>query len=414
MSGTLVGVSGIIITDVTTGAAYDTLGADNTPGPQPYILSASCDYGYDIHVATAKVTFRGAQASGGAPFAVQGFNYWDTVSLSMGVTYTYGTPPGTPAGTVVRFRGLVTGFSYTMYPGTIVMECRGFLVLADEYENTNGPTGTNTYGGTNICGTGLIDAPASITASTTDCIVKQVLTQCGCTSGYWQQSGSDYVIQGVGNVLGTLAQQDYLWAQDESGLAYLERIEEIAEGFRTYDQLGGYVTRTQVDTIIPMSPSSPYAPFTEGVDILIGSSPRSVIPVKNRIVVQGWTPPNGITLGLSVQASSTYVPGGSGNYVPEDLTSRLLECNLDGDIGSGVGISCHAAGTWLLGQLNQLQVKLDLTTYRDDLIYPGTLIELTSLDLDLVSAYLWIQHVHVEVAEDGAFSQKLTCLRGAA
>lgn len=372
------------------------------------ILSASCSFGYDIRVATAEIHF--ATIPGGV-------NYWDDVSLEL----------GTSRSSHVRFQGFVTGFDLTLYPREVVLRLSGHLILADRLENQQA-------GGTQVAGTGagqgqangtlpytpgLTDAPASATVNpaTLDGIIKQVLNICGITTAMVTDAGSGHSsILGTGKILGTVAVQDYLWSQGESGLSYIQRLDEICLGYRTFDAMGGTIVRQPVSTVIPGSPTI-VATFTEGVDIFQGQSPRSVLALRNGVLAQGYTDSTGATAtsGRSL-ANPTYVPTPPGT-IWQDLTSRLMECANPTDLpphDGTVGISCYDAAGWLLLELDQLQVKLDMETFREDLIQPGDIVQIDALSrLDLNSTPMWVQSVTNSVNERGAFTQRLGCLRGA-
>lgn len=430
-------MAAIVRTPVIT--AVDT----TTSTTIPSVLSASCSFGYDIHVATAEIHV--------PPTSLTGLNYWDDLQLTL----------GTNRESHVRFKGFITGFDWTLYPVEVAVKCSGHLILADRFENQQA-------GGTQVAGTGagagleyghtpftpgLTDAPltATVNPATLDGICKLVLNLCGITVAMVTDGVTGHsTILGTGQVLGTVAVQDYLWSQGENGLSYLQRIEEIALGYRSFDVMDGTIARKMVSTVIglitawssvtayvignmvsqggvnyicilgntnQLPPNATYwkvlVTFTEGVDIFSGKSPRSVLPLRNGVLAQGYTESNGSNHTSARSLASTYVPTPPGT-IWQDLTSRLMECTNPLDIALGVGISCYSAAGWLLNELNQLQVKLDMETFREDLISPGDIVAIAApTRLNLATTPLWVQHVDVSVSDKGAFTQRLGCLRGA-
>ena len=101
-------------------------------------------------------------------------------------------------------------------------------------------------------------------------------------------SGEDVYtgIGGTGIVLGTVSHgRGFDWLEGESGTSFIERLDSICLGYRTYDTFDGTIVRTQ----IAGSPAvtADYT-FTEGVDIYRATESTTILEARNRVIVAGF------------------------------------------------------------------------------------------------------------------------------
>jgi hypothetical protein len=360
--------------------------------------AASCSFGFDQRVAEATV-----RRTGGGSIAVA---YWDPVEIRMGTT------PG--GGAAVRFVGYVVPVDNQLFPIEGTLTCKGRLFRAQWVRN-------QVAGGTRM-------APAG-TGRTDQLQVGDILTACGVP--YLAAN-----IGGTGKPLGSqfIAWNDVLtpgpftWTQGEPGLAYIERLDEVsvpddASGrYRTFETLGGDVFRVPMATAPKTTPDFS---FTEGVDVLEARITRDPAGAANRVTVDGAPLPitdvvPGVVPVKRYVASSTsapYLPPGlptepDGHaYVGTTFTSPMIEKRLVADSGST--ISCEAVARFLLAEYNCVLDTLEFSTPRDDLLGPGQTIHLHSPRLGITDAaqHYWLQRLEITMDEQGAFTQRLTCIR---
>ena len=360
--------------------------------------AATCSFGYDQRTAEAEVRLTVAS---GAPSVT----YWDEIRVDMGCT------PG--AGVATRFLGYLVPLDSALFPLEGVLHCRGRLYRASWWRNT-------TAQGTDMApGAGASDQAQ----------VQQVLTTCGVPF-----TASN--VAGTGKALGSVALPasdpltpgPFTWGEGESGLAYIERLDEVsvpdaADGrYRTFETLAGDVFRIPLATA-PKGTAD--FTFTEGVDVLEGTITRDPDGAANRVTVLGAPLPlTGGTPG--VIAAETYtatsptapylppgLPNGPAGYpeVATSFTSPMIEKSLTADTGDC--LSCQAVATFLLAEVNCVLDTLTFSTPRDDLLGPGQTIHLQSPRLGITdpTQHYWLQRLEITLDERGAFTQRLTCVR---
>lgn len=368
--------------------------------------AASCSFGFDQRVAEATV-----RRTGGGEVNV---NYWSPIEIRMGTT------PG--LGAAVRFNGYVIPVDNTLFPIEGVLTCKGNLYRAQWVRNQE-------EGGT-VLGdpdTGTPDEQQVLT----------VLATCGVINGQDGGAVTTATVGGTGKALGSLfvgndsdafTPLPWMWAEGEPGLAVIERLDEIsvpddASGrYRTFESLGGTVFRTKLATAPTATPDFT---FTEGVDVLEARIARDPAGAANKVTVNGapldvGSLPAGVVATQTFTAASVfapYLPPGlplapDGHaYVGMTFSSPLIEKSEVADAGDVV--ACEAVAQFLLAEYNCTQDVLEFATPRDDLLGPGQTIHLDSPRLGITAPdqHYWLQRLEITLDEQGAFTQRLTCVR---
>lgn len=348
--------------------------------PLTEIFSARVSLGFDLQVGQAVVQ---------VPVLTAQMVMWAYVTIKLYAS--------TAVGVITSFEGWITEIDYTLWPRSVGLVCSGLLIRADTKHNPA------------VAGTDLVGA----NGATDQSIVTAVLNACGLVMG----AGPGYVngtIGGTGVTLGAFARQNFLWAEGESGLAYIQRLDEVCLGYRTFDDVAGQINRKLI-SVVPTA--SPVATFTEGLDIESGTTQETVTAIRNRVVVTGYD--QGLGGGpstSSAQQISNFIPTvfGAAQYVSQQVSSPLIERALAAD--PGPGLSCEDVATYTLTQTNRKQTKTTFVTPRDDVISPGDTIAIHGAagvaDRLGVHTTFWVQNIERELTEKGAFSQTLTCLSG--
>ena len=366
--------------------------------------AVSCSFGFDQRVAEATI-----RRTGGGEVVV---NYWSPVEVRLG------TSPG--HGVAVRFNGYVIPVDNTLFPIEGVLVCKGNLYRAQWVRNQEEG------------GTALADPD---TGTPDEVQVRTVLQACGVAlpvpanvAGTGKALGSLF----VGNEADAFTPRPWMWAEGESGLAVIERLDEIsvpdtADGrYRTFETLGGQVFRTKLATAPKTTPDFS---FTEGVDVLEARISRDPAGAANRVTVTGapldFDPGvPGVIAAQTFTATSGFAPylppglpvaPGTGTpgfpVVAMSFSSPLIEKSENAHPGDVV--SCEAVAQFLLAEYNCVLDVLEFSTPRDDLLGPGQTIHLHSPRLGItdVDQHYWLQRLEITLDERGAFTQRLTCVR---
>jgi len=341
--------------------------------PLSDVLSARVQAGFNLRVAEAQVTLRALPA---------GIMPWDEVMIAMG---------GTAGTAAVRFTGFFVSSKNQLYPKETTLVCKGHLGLAEVLEAQ-----TNVDMATWPGDPGHED----------EVMISTVLYICGLVPAVPAPA-----IGGTGQLLGhTSWDWGFEWAKGESGLAFIERLDEVCLGWRTYDTFDGTIKRTQITTIPAASAS---ATFTEHVDIFRATEEMSIIEARNRVVVDGF-PGRKEQVEISFTASGgnqfLRTVGGAQWYLTHKFSSPMIEFEKIADKPTGYGLSCEEVALWLLTEMNAYSEKVMLVTPRDDVIEPGDTIHLNAPTRLGVHRNLWVQEVNIEINRQGAFSQVLTCI----
>lgn len=354
------------------------------------VISATTRHGFDMRVAEATVV-TACKPSGIQP--------WDEVVITMG---------GTQSSASARFTGYYAAYESQLYPKQTTLNCFGKLARARELESEVN-VDMSSYAAYLA---GLDDGYGHAD----EVMVSTILYICK-SSGSWVPLDENVLdgIEGTGTVLGLIAKADgqgvFEWREGESGLSFIERLDEISLGYRTYDSIDEGIVRKQISSV-PSGVSS-YT-FTEGVDIFRASENTTVLDARNRIVVNGYekTTLSGSTetkdpISASAVGANPFLleQDGSQWYLTQKVSSPMIEYE------TGAGISCQSVADWKLTELNNFLEKVSLTTPRDDLVSPGDIITVISpCRLGISSRDMWVQNVSNEISQANSFLQTLTCI----
>lgn len=355
--------------------------------------------------ATAGGVITAAHTAVGMDLGISEASY--TVATAGGTAYDPGfLAPVTLTIAGQDWVGYVTQVEPGYYPGTVVAHCRGPLILAQL-------TTMNAYasGGSTTGVGGKLLVPADGSGAHDEDIIAALLANCGITA-----SGGS----GSGRLLGTIAPQQFRWAEGESGLSVIQRLDEccVAEDggkwlfLRTYDTPSGTVVRTTIDP----APATATYDFTEGVDIWRGSGAADILQTKNKAVVTGYDGGGGNgAINYTLTESNIYLP--SGVDVAVQVSSSMIEVQTEADVVGSNGLSCEGVVNALLYAWNRTQRRATFTTPLNAAVQVGDTINIitpstTPERLGMVSA-AWVQRVERDIAEDGALSVILTVIQGA-
>lgn len=326
------------------------------------LLSARWSIGHDLQVSEAELTVATRPGFAG---------YYQYCTL---------TVQGT-----ARWSGLLTHFDYSLYPRSVRLVLRDPLFRAQQYMLPGALT------------EGMHLADLTGGPATDQAIVTAVLSQVGIAS---------YIggIGGTGRTLGTIAPEEFTWKPNETALSYIQRIDAVSLGYRTYWD-GGSIVRLQLSSVPSGSPSHT---FTEGEDIADGTGGRTVFDSYNAVRVGGYA------VGDFLDPRIWYATGGYQSGVTRvfNFDSPMIERRAEASPGSG--LSCEAVANYWLDELDREIVRVQMRTPLNGLYLPTQVhrVEGTSSRLGVTggSALFWVQRVDGEWAPSGAFSQTLTYL----
>lgn len=356
---------------------YVQVTVDGTPLTD--VLSASVSASINARVATATVDVTALPA---------GIVPWAAIVVTLGASQ---------ATAAVRFTGYFVAAANRLYPKSTTLICLGKLVLAERYENATQRDLSN-------AGVGATD----------EVLISTVLYYCNL-AGSWTPADAPAAMTGIGGTgktLGTVAKdRAFSWFAGASGLAFIDLLDGVCLGYRTYDTFDGTIRRTQITTI-PAATGS--ATYTEHVDILEATETTTILEASNQVVVSGFPGILGNTpISYTATAGNPYlVIGGTQQYVTSNLGSATIERQYSAS-GDGAGLSCEEVANWLLDERNRYREVVTLTTPRDDVIQPGDTISVVSpTRLGIDARRFWVEGVSVRVDAAGAFTQSFTCLTG--
>lgn len=352
------------------------------------VLSARVQLGFNLRVAEAQVTLRSLPA---------GILPWQEVVIKMDADVS-------PA-TTVRFTGFFLNAEQQLYPHEVTLNCKGRLSRAEILEAE-----------VNVDMSSYAAYVASLDDSYghhDDTMAATVLQICGGVAQFAvvpEEWVSDATFGGTGEMLGVTSKgRGFEWREGETGLSFIERLDSVCLGYRTYDTASGTIKRAQITTI-PAASST--ATFTEAVDIYRATENKSIIEARNRIIVSGFPGWDGKTeISYTAETENPFLLDSVGDpwYMTMKLSSAMIEKENAADAGDG--LSCEEVANWLLDERNAWVEKVVLTTPLDTAINPGdtiTVVAPTRLGID--SRKFWVQEVDVSVDRRGAFSQVFTCL----
>ena len=355
-------------------------------GPEG-VMSVRVSHGYDSQIAEAD--FEVAVVPSWA-------HIWSQVIIYMG---------GAPGGySPTRFVGYFIEPEYTLYPRSVRMTCRGHLVKAQLAEN-------HVVGGTNLAN--LSGDGYTYVAMSDVAMVGYILDHCGLYAGAQPRN-----ISGCGKLLGQIS-DGFTWGEGESALAFIQRLEQVTGGYRTYDSPSGTILRAYITTFPSVAPTYTY---TEGVDIFHATNIEVVSNIKNRIMVSGYDNRSKIggfkaELTTPLQQYSPLLPAGV-DFITHSFSSSMIERSynsdslLAGEFDSSYGVSCESVAAYLMSELNRQIITVTLTTPRDDWVVPGMTIAVNSTSRLHYSGVLWVQHCEQSIDAQGQFTQILKCIGG--
>lgn len=375
----------LIVSILTKASSYS-----HTWGISP--ISASTQVGFDQQLRQATVTVRGNA---------------DLPKLGDKITISMGDDVGS---TVVRFYGYVAEFDYTLYPISIGVICTGPLQKALTYQQ---PAGN----GVSLCSSPIGAANFTDNTGQTDtAIVNYILQTCGCPYSSTTVDGFTASISGLGRTYGTVATKQTRWNEGETALAAIQKIDQVSLGYRTYETANS-IKRSLISTV----PSgNALVTFTEGVDILEGSSSLSILNSYYQVLISGFNSNkhNGSNIIWKevTQSNTSNIPWATNAH----LSNSLIEFINTADITGSVGVACQEVGTWLLGEYNRVIYRATFTVLTDPVaastgtlgLEPGNVIQLTSPNRLGINTTMWVQNVTTTIDERGAFSQKIVALVG--
>jgi hypothetical protein len=381
----------------------------------PGAFAATCSFGFDQRYAEAEVRTTNAAA---APTFI---TYWTEVRIDMGCT------PG--AGVQTRFRGYVVPLDTAAYPIEGTIHCKGRLYRAEFVKSTK------------VLGYDF--SPAGTAGIPDEQQVQYLLYACSVPytaaniAGTGKKLGSMWI-----NLSNVLPPGPFTWAEGQSGLSYIEQLDEMSVPdptgtpptspgrYRTIESLDGTVYR-YLEATAPAGTAD--FTFTEGVDVLEARIARDPTGAANRITVTGAPMPTALTLGgtgteLSFSSDARFTVGSAtAPYLPPGLpngpegypevtfqfSNPLIEKSTIAQFPTYNVVSAEAVANFLLGEYNAVLDTLEFSTPRDDLLSPGQTIHLQSPRLGLTDTtrHYWLQHLDIELDERGQFTQRLRLLR---
>lgn len=402
-------MSQTIVRTPTSTLTLDGVQLTGTLAAPCQVISASCSFGYDQRTSTATIRLSNPPAN----VALQPLKTKVVLALS-----------DSPQLRAADFEGLLVEVDPTLYPHSIDLLCRGPLVLAEKYTcpptDPSGHLSPGSFGGLDLSFGGLGDKDENM--------VRNVLQALGLYNPGLAPSGSPYSDFGVfvgesdgshptsygggtGTTLGTVAPEQFVWAWDQTGMAFIEQLDEICLGYRTYENAAGSIVRTIVNPYA--GSTSALNPFTEGVDISLGTGQETILDAYNQVNVTGYKSAAAASpFHATVNQSNPLLTG----LVTYQESSQMVERSASGDPGSG--LAAQDVATYLLKQLNRELYKFTLTTPRADTIYPGMTIQIlpsatTGVAPRLgLSGYYFVQNVTRGIDQHGAFTQQLVVLGG--
>jgi hypothetical protein len=352
----------------------------------PQVLSLRVVFGLDIRVSECYVT---------VPTLPSWIRKWDPVMVAAGPD---------PAHLYWRFGGYYLHNRRTLDPIGCELVCYGPLVRARVTVN-------NTEGGT--------DMANSPTGRTDEAVVELALDNSGLTTAELARLGMGRFIQGTGKTLGTVAWDvddlgfptgPLACRQGESWMAYVERLEEVTLGYRTFEAPSGYIVRTLAKPI----PSSTAAhSFTEGVDIFSADLTEEILQIKNKVIATGYDINDGggpFTYTASQESPHLRAPDGSALYVPQDIPNSMMEKSTSAEAGDG--ISCQEVGLWRLEVGNREDRRLRYTTPSGEILFPQQTVAIASPNRLAITDKFVIQHLEMTLRPEEGWAQALVVQGG--
>jgi hypothetical protein len=388
-----------------------------------HVLRAHITYGLDIGVAQATVELTEVPI-------INDYSKFSNVQI-----FCDAGNSGAPASPPLRFTGLYLRTEATLNPHVFKLVCAGMLYLAQQYKQASfinaypytdntviAPTFVRQFGipvgmypWQNLAF--LSNLPPSVDTTKFNFVLdsataptdqQYILAVLSMVPNLVVEPAD---IGGTGKLFGVLGYLDLVWPPYRSALEQIQLLDQVCLGYRLFESLAGRIVRSQIFGY-PSSVSD--TSFTEGIDIWAGQGSRSVEHLINGVLVEGNASPV-INEGMIfdyVQQSNPFQP--ATNPVVEQFQSSLIETSsilIAG--GQNVNaLSTYDVALWRLAEGNRELVNYTLTTFRDDLLFPGRSIALNAPHMDITEP-VWMQHVDITIDSDPVlFEQTITGLGG--
>jgi hypothetical protein len=345
------------------------------------VLSFRYALGYDEPVGSAQITLGGWTSPGVILRPSDIGSYFDDVTIRVNND--------------VRWSGLLMQLDYALFPRQVTMQCKGRLELANRFKLP--------IEAVRVEDKGLLLADFVGGTPTDENIVQSVLD-------YINLSTNGGSIGGTGRTYGTIANQEFVWAVNESALGYIQKIDAVSAGYRTFESTNGQIFRT----LISSRPSGfPHLTFTEGVDIKAASSSRTVQNACNGVRIEGYSVGDYLDPRVWLEVVGNDFMDSSNPQI-HSYSNSMIERRAEASPGQGM--SCERMADFWLGELNREIVTVQMTTPRADLIGPAQVHLIQGPGGQAyrlgVGEPLWVQRVEGTLDSNGAFSQTMTYIGG--
>jgi hypothetical protein len=376
----------------------------------PYVKECSVRYDLSHRVSEATLSLTSWPP---------GVQYWDYITVWAGLAPRVPSGPDDPAthGGLERFAGYVWDPSFDLWTPRATMLARGPLILADrmrvptdeELDAVSSPPLTVDYSAPGI---DMSRNPDTSAAWRGQDMITWALTKSGLAAKIGPIGGTDHI-------LGSAAFDQFVWRRQESALQFVEKLDAISMGYRTYDAMPctcadpvKNVLRTRIDMLPDVE--NVVCTFWEGRDLFAGSSlQRAPSLIRNCVRVEGWNPGTGPMVYVATGAHPVPPadwPVGVTYLDTETISSGLIELDLPPDPQTyDQGISAKEIADWTLAQRLHDWWTMTAVTWRDDPITAGNSIYVNAPHLggDLAcNQAWWVQAVEVTVGP-GSFRQRL-------
>lgn len=378
--------------------------------PIPDVYSVSTSHGYSQAIAEAHVRVPHIDAI--VP--------WDVIEIRVGLG---ADADEAEANAATRFKGLYVQTTRDLYPTALDLVCKGYLVKGQIYR-------LSSHAGLDLTG-----SAGDHHGETDQGYIYVLFKLCGLTPDVAIDTSGDIVVaasgdypaldlKGTGILMGGNQPTDqgygahgaFLMRYGETSFDWIQRIDAISLGYRTFDSIDGKIARYLISAI----PSgAPDFEFIEGVDIERATLSDTFLDAKDYVAVAGYA--DGVSESDSAHVHHQHYEargfnpyfyyGESGTFgvvpVALSITSPMLERSVASDPGQG--ITCQQVAEWLLAENNVRRLSVPLITPRGDAIKPGDTIRIHSpYMLGLTSHLFWVQDVALQLDETGRFQQTLT------
>jgi hypothetical protein len=345
------------------------------------VLSFRYALGFDEPVGSAQITLGGWTSPGVLMQTSSLGTYFDEVSIRVD--------------NIVRWSGIFLQWDFSLFPRQVTMQCKGRLEYANRYKLP--------IEAVRVEDKGLLLEDFVSGDTTDENIVSAVLS-------YISLSTRGGAIDGTGRIYGTIANQEFVWAVNESALSYIQKIDGVSAGYRTFESADGQIYRASVTS----RPSgSPELTFTEGVDIKEASASRTVQNACNGVRIGGYSVGDYADPRVWLQIDGNDFMDASNPQI-YSYDNSMIERRAEAS--SGTGMSCERMAEFWLGELNREVVTVQMTTPRSDLIGPAQIHLVQGPGGQAyrigVGEPLWVQRVEGTLDASGAFSQTMTYIGG--